>query len=80
MTGTFKKLLTAILAIVMVAALLLGCVACSNPTADDNDKKGNTKAPDYKGKGMVSGVEVKIAVWKRTSQNGNEYWSGTIMT
>lgn len=41
MTGTFKKVLTVILAIVMVAALLLGCVACSNPTADDDDKKGN---------------------------------------
>ena len=41
MTGTFKKILTVILAIVMVAALLLGCVACSNPTADDDDKKGN---------------------------------------
>lgn len=44
----------------------------------ENDKKGNEKAPDYKGKGKVSGVEVKIAVWKRTSQSGVEYWSGSI--
>ena len=44
----------------------------------ENDKKGNEKAPDYKGKGKVSGVEVKIAVWKRTSQNGVEYWAGSI--
>jgi uncharacterized protein (DUF736 family) len=44
----------------------------------ENDKKGNDKAPDYKGKGKVSGVEVKIAVWKRTSQSGVEYWSGSI--
>lgn len=44
----------------------------------DNDKKGNEKRPDYSGRGMVSGVEVKIAVWKRTSQNGKEYLSGTI--
>lgn len=43
MTGTFKKLFTVILAIVMVAALLLGCVACSQPTSDDDDdKKGNS--------------------------------------
>lgn len=44
----------------------------------ENDKKGNDKAPDYKGKGMVSGVQVKIAVWKRTSQSGIEYLSGSI--
>ena len=44
----------------------------------ENDKKGNDKAPDYKGKGKVSGVEVKVAVWKRTSQSGVEYWSGSI--
>jgi uncharacterized protein (DUF736 family) len=44
----------------------------------ENDKKGNDKAPDYKGKGKVSGVEVKVAVWKRTSQSGIEYLSGSI--
>lgn len=44
----------------------------------ENDKKGNDKAPDYKGKGKVSGVEVKIAVWKRTSQSGIEYLSGVV--
>lgn len=44
----------------------------------ENDKKGNDKAPDYKGKGKVSGVEVKVAVWKRTSQSGVEYLSGSI--
>ena len=44
----------------------------------ENNKKGNDKAPDYKGKGKVSGVEVKVAVWKRTSQSGIEYLSGSI--
>lgn len=44
----------------------------------ENDKKGNEKAPDYKGKGMVSGVQVKIAVWKKTSASGIEYLSGSI--
>lgn len=43
-----------------------------------NDKKGNEKRPDFSGRGMVSGVEVKVAVWKRTSQSGVEYWSGSI--
>lgn len=43
-----------------------------------NDKKGNEKRPDFSGRGKVSGVEVKIAVWKRTSQSGVEYWSGSI--
>lgn len=44
----------------------------------ENDKKGNDKAPDYKGKGKVSGVEIKVAVWKRKSQSGIEYLSGSI--
>lgn len=44
----------------------------------ENDKKGNEKAPDLKGKGLVDGKEVKIAVWKRTSQSGVEYWSGIV--
>lgn len=43
-----------------------------------NDKKGNEKRPDFSGRGMVSGVEVKVAVWKHTSQSGVEYWSGSI--
>lgn len=43
-----------------------------------NDKRGNEKRPDFSGRGMVSGVEVKVAVWKRTSQNGVEYLSGSI--
>ncbi|MBO4582931.1 MAG: hypothetical protein J5714_02665 [Alphaproteobacteria bacterium] len=43
-----------------------------------NDKKSNDKRPDWSGKGKVSGVEVKIAIWKRKSQNGAEYLSGTI--
>lgn len=44
----------------------------------ENDKKGNEKRPDFSGRGMVSGVEVKVAVWKRTSQSGVEYLSGSI--
>ena len=44
----------------------------------ENDKKGNDKAPDYKGRGLFNGQEVRVAVWKRTSQSGIEYLSGTI--
>lgn len=44
----------------------------------ENDKKGNDKAPDWKGKGLINGEEVKIAVWKRTGKTGVEYLSGTI--
>lgn len=44
----------------------------------ENDKKGNDKAPDFRGKGMVDGKEVRIAVWKRKSASGIEYLSGTI--
>ena len=44
----------------------------------DNDKKGNDKAPDYKGRGLINGAEVKIAVWKRTGKTGVEYLSGVI--
>lgn len=44
----------------------------------ENDKKGNDRAPDYKGKGLINGEEVKIAVWKKTGKTGVEYWSGVI--
>ena len=43
-----------------------------------NDKKGSDKRPDWSGKGKVDGVDVRIAVWKRTTQNGVEYLFGTI--
>lgn len=44
----------------------------------ENDKKGNDRAPDYKGKGLINGEEVKIAVWKKTGKTGVEYLSGVI--
>lgn len=47
-------------------------------TLFENDKKGNDKAPTLKGKGMVGGKEVKIAVWKKIGKTGVEYWSGNI--
>ena len=44
----------------------------------ENDKKGNDKSPDYRGKGLIDGKEVRIAIWKRKSASGIEYLSGTI--
>lgn len=47
-------------------------------SAFENDKKGNDKAPTWKGKGMVDGKEVRVAIWKRKSASGIEYLSGSI--
>lgn len=43
-----------------------------------NDKKGNDKAPMWKGRGLIDGKEVRIAVWQRKSASGIEYLSGSI--
>lgn len=40
-----------------------------------NDKKTSDKAPDYKGKINVDGVDKAIALWIRESQNGVKYFS-----
>lgn len=43
-----------------------------------NDKKGNDKAPDLKGRGLINGKEMRVAIWKRKSASGIEYLSGSI--
>lgn len=35
-----------------------------------NDKKGNEKAPDFKGEVMANGKLIKLSAWKRTSAYG----------
>lgn len=40
-----------------------------------NDKKTSDKAPDYKGKINVDGVDKDIALWLRESKNGVKYFS-----
>ncbi|MDD5688502.1 MAG: hypothetical protein PHE88_11805 [Elusimicrobia bacterium] len=35
-----------------------------------NDKKGNEKAPDYTGSGMVDGFEYKFAAWIKEGKKG----------
>jgi uncharacterized protein (DUF736 family) len=40
-----------------------------------NDKKTSDKAPDYKGKINVDGVDKDIALWVRESKNGVKYLS-----
>ena len=33
-----------------------------------NDKKGNEKAPDYKGTVLINGELTEIAAWKKTTE------------
>lgn len=40
-----------------------------------NDKEGNEKRPDYKGKSEVSGVQYYVSAWIRQSKAGNTYMS-----
>jgi uncharacterized protein (DUF736 family) len=40
-----------------------------------NEKKGNDKAPDYKGNIIVDGVEKDIALWLREAKNGTKFFS-----
>ena len=44
-----------------------------------NDKKGNDKAPDYKGKLDINGKTYNLSGWVNTSkQNGSKYLSISI--
>ena len=47
-------------------------------TAFRNDKKGNDKAPDWKGTVNVNGVELELAIWERTSKTGKEMLSAKV--
>lgn len=41
-----------------------------------NDKKGNDKAPDYRGTLTTpKGEEVELALWLKTSEKGTQYLS-----
>jgi len=40
-----------------------------------NDQKVNEKAPLYKGKIQISGVEYELAAWIRESKKGNKFMS-----
>ena len=40
-----------------------------------NDKEGNEKRPDYKGKLNVDGVEYRISSWLKTSASGMKFMS-----
>lgn len=35
-----------------------------------NDKKGNDKAPDWRGDGLLNGKKVKLAGWSKDSAKG----------
>jgi|WetSurMetagenome_2_1015567.scaffolds.fasta_scaffold718442_2 uncharacterized protein (DUF736 family) len=40
-----------------------------------NDKKGNDKAPDFKGKCLINGQLYYLAGWNKTSKQGERYSS-----
>lgn len=40
-----------------------------------NDKEGNDKRPDYKGKSEVAGVQYYVSAWIRQSKAGKTYMS-----
>lgn len=42
------------------------------------NKKESEKQPDWKGKVMLNGKEQSIALWKKTSSKGNNYFFGKI--
>jgi uncharacterized protein (DUF736 family) len=42
-----------------------------------NTYKKTESHPDYKGKCMVNGKEMEIALWVKTSSNGNSYFSAS---
>ena len=35
-----------------------------------NDKQGNDKRPDYKGKANINGTDVRVSGWVRQSKDG----------
>jgi len=43
-----------------------------------NDKEGNDARPDYTGKALVDGTEMRVALWKRESSGGTAYLSGRV--
>lgn len=43
-----------------------------------NDKKGNEKAPDYRGSINVDGKDLEIALWVKDSQKGEKFFSAKI--
>ena len=43
-----------------------------------NDKEGNDKRPDFKGKINVGGKEYSLSVWKNTSAAGKSYLKGKV--
>lgn len=40
-----------------------------------NDKEGNDKRPDYKGKSELAGVQYHVSAWIRQSKAGQTYMS-----
>lgn len=43
-----------------------------------NENKTKDNQPDMRGEFTLAGIEFEYALWKQTSQKGNEYYSGPI--
>lgn len=43
-----------------------------------NDKGENAKRPDYRGTIDIEGAAYKCSLWKRTSQKGETFLSGSV--
>ena len=43
-----------------------------------NDKEGNDARPDYTGKALIDGTEMRVAMWKTQSAGGNTFLSGKV--
>lgn len=48
-----------------------------------NDKSGNEKAPEYRGRGKLElpdggTMKVEVALWVNQDKNGNKYFGGSI--
>lgn len=44
----------------------------------ENDKKGNDKAPDFKGKINCDGVDKEVALWFGETKTGNKMLKGKL--
>jgi len=43
-----------------------------------NDKKGNERAPEYKGSIVVDGKKYWMSAWLREAKSGQKYMSGSV--
>lgn len=40
-----------------------------------NDRRGNDRAPSYRGKGLINGQEVEVSLWQKETKDKKVYLS-----